>query len=280
MSEPNNKVEQAVSEGGAYDIIRQRLEEQGRKLDTQIAEINQARQSEFGSTEMKVLGRMRLRTENNCQAKDLVIVGNQVLFGYNVFIGLKKETQISDVLSLYSLSESEGQFELRSVPSKDSFLADTRFQTEFKELYTYYKNASLSQLVVKDGRLLAAFSIGEKLSDVRVFRWQISSDGSKLDYIDNRGERDLQLPSSHDFEWVECTRDDVVDGRNPHIHILDTLFVDSSRGDITIKIENNTNVGLGIYSEPVSNETQSLDDGDFYYADLGAIVLLKIKPYQ
>ncbi len=280
MSESSNKVEQAVSEGGAYDIIRQRLEEQGRKLDTHIAEINQARQNEFGSTEMKVLGRMRLRTENNCQAKDLVIVGNQVLFGYNVFIGLKKETQISDVLSLYSLSETDGQFELRSVPSKDSFLADQRFQTEFKELYTYYKNASLSQLVVKEGRLLAAFSIGEKLSDVRVFRWQISSDGSKLDYIDNRGERDLKLPSSHDFEWVECTRDDVVDGRNPHINILDTLFVDSSRGDITIKIEDNTNVGLGIYSEPVSNETQSLDDGDFFYTDLGTIILLKIKPYQ
>ncbi|MBV1910915.1 MAG: DNA repair ATPase [Kangiellaceae bacterium] len=280
MTEPTNTVEQAVSEGGAYDIIRQRLTEQGQKIDSLISDINDARQQEFGSTEMKVLGRMRLRTENNCQAKDLVIVGDKVLFGYNVFIGLKKETKIDDVLSLYSLIEHEGQFELRSVPSKDSFLEDSRFQTEFKELYTYYKSASLSQLVVKDGRLLASFSIGEKLTDVRVFRWQISTDGQTLDYIDNRGERDLQLPSSHDFEWVECTRDDVVDGRNPHINILDTLFVDSSRGDITIKVEDNTNVGLGIYSEPVSDETQSIDDGDFYYVDLGQIIILKIKPYQ
>lgn len=280
MTEQNSIVENAVAEGGAYDVIRQRLSEQGRKIDSLINQINQARQKEFGTTDMKVLGRMRLRTENNCQAKDLVIVGDQVLFGYNVFIGLKKETRVEDVLSLYKLTENDGQYDLRRVASKDSFLADNRFQTEFKELYTYYKNASLSQLVVKDGRLLAAFSIGEKLSDVRVFRWQISSDGKTLEYIDNRGERDIRLPASHDFEWIECSRDDVVDGRNPHINILDTLFVDCSRGDITIKVEDNTNVGLGIYSELVNEANQSLDDAEFYYVDLEQIILLKIKPYQ
>ncbi len=280
VTEQNSIVENAVTEGGAYEIIRQRLSEQGRKIDSLISDINQARQKEFGTTDMKVLGRMRLRTENNCQAKDLVIVGNQVLFGYNVFIGLKKETRVEDVLSLYKLTDKDGQYDLRRVANNDSFLADNRFQTEFKELYTYYKSASLSQLVVKDGRLLAAFSIGEKLSDVRVFRWQISSDGKSLEYIDNRGERDLRLPASQDFEWIECSRDDVVDGRNPHINILDALFVDCSRGDITIKVENNTNVGLGIYSEPVEESNQSLDDAKFYYADLGQMILLKIKPYQ
>ncbi len=280
MTEQNSIVENAVAEGGAYDVIRQRLSEQGRKIDSLISEINHARQNEFGTTDMKVLGRMRLRTENNCQAKDLVIVGDQVLFGYNVFIGLKKETRIEDVLSLYKLTEEDGQFDLRRVANKDSFLADSRFQTEFKELYTYYKNASLSQLVVKDSRLLAAFSIGEKLSDIRVFRWQISSDGNTLEYIDNRGERDIRLPDSQDFEWTECDRDDVIDGRNPHINILDTLFVDCSRGDITIKVEDNTNVGLGIYSEPVDEANQSLDDAEFHYVDLGQMILLKIKPYQ
>ena len=280
MTEQNSIVENAVAEGGAYDVIRQRLSGQGREIDSLISKINQERLKEFGSTDMKVLGRMRLRTENNCQAKDLVIVGDKVLFGYNVFIGLKKETKIEDVLSLYQLTEKDNQFDLKRVASKDSFLADNRFQMEFKELYTYYKDASLSQLVVKDSRLLAAFSIGEKLSDIRVFRWQISSDGKSLDYIDNRGERDIQLPASHDFEWIECGRDDVIDGRNPHINILDTLFVDCSRGDITIKIEDNTNVGLGIYSEPVSEATQALDDAEFYYADLGQMILLKIKPYQ
>ncbi|TQV89290.1 DNA repair ATPase [Aliikangiella coralliicola] len=280
QTQNNSIVEQAVAEGGAYDIIRQRLTDQGRSFDKLISDINQARQEEFGSTEMSVLGRMRLRTENNCQAKDLVIVGDYVLFGYNVYIGLRKETRIEDVLSLYQLSEKEGQYELRSVAIKDSFLADQRFQSEFGELYAYYKNTSLSQLVLKGNKLLASFQIGDRLTDIRVFRWEISADGKRIDYIDNRGERDIQLPASHDFEWVECHRDDVVDGRNPHINILDTLFVDSLRGDITIKVENNTNVGLGIYSEPVEEKNQSLDDAEFYYADLNQIILLKIKPYQ
>ena len=283
MTEKTQKtetIEQAVAEGGAYEVIRQRLTEQGRNFEKLISKINTARQDEFGTTEMKVLSRMRLRTENNCQAKDLVIVGDCVLFGYNVFLGLKKETKIADVLSLYQLKETDDDYELKSVAIKDSFLSDSRFQTDFNELYAYYKDTALSQLVHKEGKLLASFQIGKKITDIRVFRWQVSADGKNIDYIDNRGERDIILPASQDFEWVECIRDDVVDGRNPHINILDTLFIDSLRGDITIKVENNTNVGLGIYSEPVLEKNQSLDDAEFYYADLGQIILLKIKPYQ
>ena len=275
-----NVVEQAVAEGGAYEVIRQRLTEQGRSLKALATDINTARQNEFGSTEMKVLGRLRLRTENNCQAKDLVTVGDQVLFGYNVFLGLKKETRVEDVFSLYTLSEADGQYELKLVAVQDSFLADSRFQNEFKELYAYYKNTELSQLVFKDGKLLASFQIGDKLTDIRVFRWEVSADGKRIDYIDNRGERDLRLPATHDFEWIECRREDVIDGRYSHINILDTLFVDCLRGDITIKIENNTNSGKGIYSEPVEESNQSLDDAEFYYADLNQIILLKVKPYQ
>jgi len=272
--------EQAVAEGGAYEVIRQRLAEQHHSLENLVSDINNQRQKEFGSTDMCVLGRMRLRTENNCQAKDLVIVGGYVLFGYNVYIGLRKNTRIEDVLSLYSLVENEGEYDLRPVTIEDSFLSDSRFKTDFEELYTYYKDTALSQLVFKNNKLLASFQIGEKLSDIRVFRWEVSADGQQIDYVDNRGERDIQLPASHDFEWTECHRDDVVDGRNPHINILDVLFVDASRGDITVKVEDNTNVGLGIYSEPVEDENQSLDDAEFYYADLNQIILVKIRPYR
>ncbi|MET1256131.1 DNA repair ATPase [Aliikangiella maris] len=273
-------IEQAVAEGGAYEVIRQRLIEQGKSYQQLIEKLNQSRQAEFGSTDMSVMSRLRLRTENNCQAKDLVIVGNHILFGYNVFLGLKKETKVEDVFSLYELNENNGEFELKNIPLDQSFLADQRFQSEFNELYSYYKDTVLSQLVFKENKLLASFQIGKKLSDIRVFRWEVSADGNRIEYIDNRGERDIQLPASHSFEWTACTREDVVEGRNPHINILDTLFVDSLRGDITVKIENNTNVGLGIYSEPVEEKNQALDDAEFYYADLNPIILLKIKPYM
>lgn len=278
MTDKSSIVEQAVAQGGAYEIIRKRLEVQGSQLDSLTQKLNLDRQQEFGTTEMKVLGRTRIRTEHNCQASDLVIVGEHVLFGYNVFLGLKKETQLSDVLSLFKLQKVDQQYELKPVEISSSFLSDPRFNTEFKELYAYYKDATLSQLVLRDNKLLAAFQIGEKLSDIRVFRWQVN--GNDVEYIDNRGERDLTLPDTHDFKWQQCTREDVIDGRNPHINVLDTLFIDSLRGDITIKVENNTNIGQGIYSEPVDESNQSINDTEFYYADLNPIILLKIKPYQ
>src|SRR5690606_8850315 len=51
-------------------------------------------------------------------------------------------------------------------------------------------------------------------------------------------------------------------------------------GDLTVKIENNTTVGLGIYREPVDDLTQSIDDAEFWYAELGSLILLKILPYR
>lgn len=278
MTDKSTIVEQAVAEGGAYEIIRKRLEDQGNQLDSLTQQLNLDRQKEFGTTEMKVLGRTRIRTEHNCQAADLVIVGDYVLFGYNVFLGLKKQTQLSDVLSLFKLEQVEQQYELKHVELTDTFLSDPRFVTEFQEVYAYYKDATLSQLVLRNNKLLAAFSIGEKLTDIRVFRWQVS--GNDIEYIDNRGERDLKLPNTHDFKWNRCGREDVTDGRNPHINILDTLFIDSLRGDITVKVEDNTDVGQGIYSEPVQESNQSINDAEFYYADLDPIILLKIRPYQ
>ena len=36
--------------------------------------------------------------------------------------------------------------------------------------------ARLLQLAIRDGKLLASFQIGERVTDVRVFRWSISVD--------------------------------------------------------------------------------------------------------
>ncbi len=275
-----NQVEKAVAEGGAYEVIRKRLLDQGKQLSDLTQQLNHQRQEEFGSTDMQVLSRLRLRTENNCDARDLVLVGDLVLFGYNVFLGLRKETQVQDVFSVYRLIEKNDGYDLEPVNLKQTFLSDQSFVGDFRELYTYYKDTALSQLVVKEGKLLASFQIGERLTDVRVFRWNISSDGKNIEYIDNRGERDIELPASHDFEWSECLREDVINGRHPHINVLDTIFVDTLGSDLTIKVENNTNSGKGIYSEPVDDSTQSLDDAEFYYSEVGSLILLKVRPYQ
>lgn len=72
----------------------------------------------------------------------------------------------------------------------------------------------------------------------------------------------------------------VVEGRFPHLNILDTLFVETIGGDLTIKVENNTEVGLGIYREEVMDKTQSLDDAQVEFARLGSLLLLKVLPYR
>ncbi|MFC3150966.1 DNA repair ATPase [Litoribrevibacter euphylliae] len=276
----SSHVESAVAQGGAYEVIRKRLTDQGKKLYQQTQTLNDARLTEFGSSDMKVASRVRIRTENNSVARDMVQVGDFLLFGYNVFLGLKKETKIEDVFTLFRLKGEGEEYDLESVDNADSFLAESSFVSDFDELYRYYKHTKLVQLTVKDGKLLAGFQIGERLEDIRVFRWSVSADGKDIRYIDNRGERDIQLPPAYDFEWIETTREDTVNGRHPHINILDRVFVETVGGDLTVKIENNTEDGLGIYREPVEDKTQSLDDASIQYAQLGELILLKVLPYR
>ena len=273
-------LDKAVAEGGAYEVLHKRLLEQGQRLRQTAERLNASRLEEFGDSQMDVIGRVRIRTENNCIARDIVQVGDCLLFGYNVFIGLRKETGVADVFSLYRLVEGSEGYEAEPVPLGDSFLAAPGFVNDFNELYTYYNNTRLLQLAIRDGKLLASFQIGERITDIRVFRWSISSDGSEVRYIDNRGERDIALPAPFDFEWQRATREMVVEGRFPHLNILDTLFVETIGGDLTIKVENNTEVGLGIYREEVMDKTQSLDDAQVEFARLGSLLLLKVLPYR
>ncbi|WP_201608448.1 DNA repair ATPase [Psychrobacter okhotskensis] len=319
----SEQTDQAVASGNAYELIKKRLTEQGSRLEQQTAKLNNARLQEFGSTQMQVIARTRIRTEYNCVAQDMVQVGDYMLFGYNVFMGLKRASNIKDVLSLYRLidppnkndgdnnSEStadidngestahtesatdnngsrehtEQEYQLEEVDLKNTFLDQEAFVQDFNELYRYYKQTRLIQLTVKDSKLLLAFQIGERITDIRVFRFALDfSQGTpgsaQIAYVDNRGERDIELPPAYDFDWIETTREQMINGKYPHMNILDTVFVETVGGDLTIKIEDNTQSGQGIYSEPVNDRTQSLTDAEIAYAKVGSLILLKILPYR
>ncbi len=313
-SDPNanqaNQTDQAVASGNAYELIKKRLTEQGSRLEQQTAKLNSARLTEFGSTQMQVIARTRIRTEHNCVAQDMVQVGDYLLFGYNVFMGLKRASNIKDVLSLYRLIEpadkddrddsqqsdldnddsihkesTEQDYQLEEVDLRGTFLDQDAFVQDFNELYRYYKQTRLIQLTVKDSKLLLAFQIGERITDIRVFRFALdfsqgTPEAAQVAYVDNRGERDIELPPAYDFDWIETTRDQMINGKYPHMNILDTIFVETVGGDLTIKIEDNTQSGQGIYSEPVNDRTQSLTDAEIAYAKVGSLILLKILPYR
>ncbi len=274
-----NAVERLVAEGGSYGLLKKRLQTQGEQLQNKAQTLNETRLNQFGRADQSLLLRTRARTENNCEARDLVRMDNLLLFGYNVFIGLRKETAVGDVFALYRLAAHDGADELEPVPLAGSFLDDPRFLADFRELYAYYKQATLIQLRVTQDKLLAAFQIGQKVSDVRVFRWSVSPSGA-VQYQDNRGERDMALPPTHDFEWTQATREDQVGGKYPHVNVLDTVFVETVGGDLTVKVENNTESGLGVYREPVEDLHQSLSDAEIAWAKIGMLVLLRIKPYR
>ncbi|WP_352286697.1 DNA repair ATPase [Psychrobacter sp. GW64-MNA-CIBAN-0177] len=319
----SEQTDQAVASGNAYELIKKRLTEQGSRLEQQTAKLNNARLQEFGSTQMQVIARTRIRTEYNCVAQDMVQVGDYMLFGYNVFMGLKRASNIKDVLSLYRLidppnknvgdnnSESaadidngestantesatdnngsrehtEQEYQLEEVDLKNTFLDQEAFVQDFNELYRYYKQTRLIQLTVKDSKLLLAFQIGERITDIRVFRFALdfsqgTPESAQIAYVDNRGERDIELPPAYDFDWIETTREQMINGKYPHMNILDTVFVETVGGDLTIKIEDNTQSGQGIYSEPVNDRTQSLTDAEIAYAKVGSLILLKILPYR
>jgi hypothetical protein len=288
MAEENNApAEETAAEGteqvgGSYDVIRERLVNQAKDLAERASKLNEARVAEFGGTELAVIGNERVRTENNCLPRDILQVGGRLLFGYNVFLGLRSETSASDVFSLHKFEQDGEAFDFSAVPFEEGgpgFLVHPEFQAQFVELYNFYKEAKLVALTRSETKALAVFQIGAAISDVRVFRWDLDAKGTPT-YRDNRGERDYQFPPQHDFEWITCTRDDQVAGAHPHISIEDEVFVETTGGDLTIKIEDNTETGEGIYSEPVDEFDQTLDDAEFEYARVGPLILLRILPYR
>lgn len=278
----------ASIEGGSYDVIRKRLLEQASELAAKAEALNEKRKKVFGGAELALIANERVRTEHNCIARDIVSVGGNLLFGFQVFLGLKTETKVSDVFAFYSFAKKDGsdEWDLSQLPIAEgkgegagAFLADESFVKECRDTFKYAKDARLLRLKRTDTRLLAVVQIGATTRDVKVFRWTIDAAG-RVTYTDARGDEDAAPPRQHDFQWTQTGREDQVHGPFPHINVLDTVFVETVGGDLTIKVENNTKDGKGIYREPVDDPNQTLDDADIAWAKVGSLILLRIRPFR
>ena len=260
-------------ESGAYDILRNRLLKQGQELRRLLDQLNDARKEVFGSIEFELLATEHVATRNNCAPRDMTPANeNRFIFGYNVSMGLRSETKVEDVFAIYEYREQA----FHELPL--DLLNQEAFQTDFKELYRYYKETVFSRFHWAEPHLYLVFQIGKSITDIKTFKWRLDDKG--LCYLGNRFDHETGFPLQQEFEWKRATRDFHRSGRHPHVSIEDRVFVETVSGDLTIKIEDNTASGQGIYSEPVENKDQTLDDAEIYHAAIGNLILLKIRPFE
>ncbi len=263
---------QTQLEGGTYEIIRRRLAERGQELRQRIEQLNDARKDVFGTIETQLTASESISTDNNCVPRDMVSVGRSFLFGYNVFIGLRAQTVLEDVFAQYEWAD--GAFRRQEL----TLLRGERFETDFRNLYKYYRHTTFAKFHEAGPHLYLVFRTGKAVTDVKTFKFLLR--GEALEYVDNRSDHEYAFPPQQEFDWTRVTHDMQRSGRCPHVSIADRVFVETMGGDLTIKIEDNTESGEGIYSEPVDNPDQTLDDAEMYYALVGNLIVLKIRPYQ
>lgn len=268
-------------DSGTYEIIQSRLLKQKNDLQQRLHALNEERKKVFGSLETRLISNDRVNTENNCIARDIVTIGKYSIFGYNVHFGLRTEIKLSDVFSVYEFDRDgvDGDaLRFRESGTKLQIIEDPIFQTDFENLYKYYRNTIFSKFAIIGNYLHMVFQLSDSVTDIKTFKWLITDNG--LQYVDNRSEHEFRFPAQYGFQWKEAGRDDQRNGVHAHVSILDKVFVETIGGDLTIKVEDNTDDGQGIYSEDVEHRDQTLDDGQYRYADLGNLIVLEIKPFQ
>ncbi len=268
-------------DAGTYEIIQGRLRKHKIDLQQRLGELNEERKRVFGSLETRLVANDRITTDNSCIARDIVTIGAYSIFGYNVHFGLRTTITLSDVFSIYEFDKTGNYGEalrFRESEHGTKLIEDPIFQIDFENLYKYYRNTIFSKFAIIDNYLHMVFQLSDSVTDIKTFKWLISE--NSLKYVDNRSEHEYKFPPQYSFTWKEAGRDDQRYGVHAHVSILDKVFVDTIGGALTIKVEDNTSDGQGIYREDVIHRDQTLDDGQYRYADLGNLIMLEIKPFQ
>ncbi|MEV0299658.1 DNA repair ATPase [Streptomyces prasinus] len=261
-------------DGGTYQVLRDRLTAQAAELARRTEELNRLRIDTFGSAELRLTGTGRLRTDRAGVPRDIVAVGDVLLFGYGAQPRPDTDTAVGDVLAVHDR-------DLNRLPDDavPGLLDDPAFVREFAALHRYYRQARLLRLRRVDGRLLAVFQTGEKAGDIRVLRWSVSEDGQAV-FLDARGDRDHARTPAPDVEWTRTTREDHVLGRHPRVRVQGEVFVDTVGGTLTVSTDGDTENPGGIHSEPVDEPLQSLADAEISHARAGTLILLRVLPYK
>ncbi|MER7952276.1 DNA repair ATPase [Streptomyces sp. NPDC096079] len=258
-----------------YAVLRDRLTARAAELARRTTALNEARMAAFGSGDLALAGTRHLTTERAHLPQDLVAVGDdRLLLGSCPSGAGPAEVPVSDVLTLHD--RDLNPLPAHAVPG---LLDDPDFVREFSALHRYYRRARLLRLRRTEGRLLAVFRTGDQGEDLRVLRWSVGPSGETR-FLDARGERDHVLPASDDLGWVETSREDHVTGRHPRVSLGGRLYVSTVGGTLTVRTDDDTEEAGAVHTEPVDEPLQSLADAEVAYAVVGALILVRIRPYK
>ena len=264
-----------------YQLLRDRLHAVADRLQTATDEVNAARAEAFATVPLALAEQDRLRTEQPSQPRDVVGLGDLLLFGFNISGSLGRTRTVHDAFSLFRVQRNAAtDWNFNELPQDDSasFLTDAAFVRDLGELFTYYADTRLLKLQVVANRLLMVFSVGSNDGDVRVLRWQLAQMGMPS-YIDAYGDHDLATTAVFDFAWTEAARELIVEGRWRHYAIDGALYLGIDKQRLEFRIDDVVVGGRTILTETLVEE-QAIDELNIAYASLGDVLLVKVQPYR
>ncbi|MDX3238475.1 DNA repair ATPase [Streptomyces sp. ME03-5709C] len=259
-------------DAGTDEVLRTRLAGAARELADRARALNARRAEAFGSGGLRLARSGRLRTADPCVPRGIAGVGGRLLLGHDAAGG---GGSVEDVFSLHDPAALEAV----GADTVPGLLGDPRLRQDLAELYRYYRDARLLRLRSAGDRLLAVFRTGPAVTDVRVLRWHPAADGT-VAYLDARGERDDVPPPAYDMTWRRTTRDDHVLGSRPRVSIEGEVFVSTVGGTLTVTARSDAGADAELYREPVDEPLQALADADIAHARAGALILLRVRPYN
>jgi hypothetical protein len=270
--------------GGSYDLLRRRVAGQTSKLEKIAQSIDDTRIAAFGSVGLALTGADRLATDLACLPRDIARIGELLLLGFNIDTDLSVK-QPEQVFALYEAANvTSDQPTLTPLASDDprNFLADPSFRSEFDKLVRFFGKTRFADLRTTQNQLLAVFQVGDRVDDVRVFRWTITGDGAGrvASFVDSRGDRDYSWPSAHDQSWSTAAREDQRAGAYPVVSIKDEVFVGFRRGRLQLRVETGEGGSHPEIDESVANSGQSLADITVDHLTVGDILLIRVNLYE
>ena len=265
----DNKLNQ--QETNSLELIKKRIISTNDKLKNSIVALNNERKSAFKTEELKLNQTLSLENVNNTLPVDLAYLGNSFIVGLKNEKSKIKKTEIDDIFSVFAIENSSlDDFQIKRINFSDSLLNNSIFKSEFDRLFQYYTNAEFHQFIKEKNKLFIVFKIGTNENDLKAYSWEISND--KFDYIGEVQGSDLIAKIyKSPFHWKQ------VQAKVGERSLL--INNDLKLSNLEGKFQFFDGKGNVIFSRPLVQKLQSLQDAKFYIVNLEDLILVKAELY-